>query len=289
MLRTRTALALVAPAVLLYAALLLYPAVRGVALSFTDARGVVGGRVVGLDNYRALLADPAVGAALRNTLLFTLVVVVAQNGVALLLAHWLHRVPSVRSLTRVALLVPSTTAVVVVGYVWAQVYSPVGGPLDALLGALGLDELRRVWLGDPATALPAIAVATVWMYLGHATVIFLAGYLAVPTPVFEAAELDGARGWRRFWHVDWPLLAPALTINVTLSVIGSLRVFDLPFVMTGGGPGDATRTLSLLVYESSFRDYRFGYGTAVATALLGVTVVASLVITLVLRRREVTW
>ncbi|ATE54881.1 carbohydrate ABC transporter permease [Actinosynnema pretiosum] len=103
-----------------------------------------------------------------------------------------------RTRTALALVTP---AVVVIGYVWAQVCSPVGGPLGAVLGALGLDELRRVWLGDPATALFAIAVATVWMYLGHATVIFLAGYLAVPTAVFEAAELDGARGWWRFQHV----------------------------------------------------------------------------------------
>lgn len=282
----RSAVVLAAPALAVYLIFLVYPAIRGVWTSFTDARGVVGGRYVGLANYSRLLDDPAVWAALRNSLVFMVIVVVVQNGLGLLLASALSRLPAVRGLVRTGLLMPSMMAVVVVGYLWSQVYSPIGGPLNTVLGAVGLQDLERVWLGDPATALPAIAVANVWMYLGYSTTIFLANYLAIPAEVLDAAALDGTSAWSRLRHVDWPLLAPSLTVNVTLALIGSLRVFDLPLVMTRGGPADTTQTLSLLIYRSSFQDFQFGRGSAVAVVLLAATLVTSILLTSLLRRRE---
>lgn len=285
-LASRSAAMFVAPALAVYLIFVAYPALRGVASSFTDARGVTGGQYVALANYSRLLGDPAVLSALRNSLVFMVIVVVAQNGLGLLLASALARLPAVRGLVRTGLLVPSMMAVVVVGYLWSQVYSPIGGPLDALLGAVGLRHLEHVWLGDPATALPAIAVANIWMYLGYSTTIFLSNYLAIPAEVFDAAALDGASAWSRLRHVDWPLLAPSLTVNVTLALIGSLRVFDLPFVMTKGGPADATQTLSLLIYRSSFQDFQYGRGSAIGVVLLAATLGMSVLLTSLLRRRE---
>jgi ABC-type sugar transport system permease subunit len=282
----RTVAVMVAPALLLYAILILYPALRGVSLSLTDTRGILGGEFVGLANYRRMLGDPAVLAALLNTLVFVVVVVVVQNGLALPLAYWLHKVPRVRSLARIGLLAPAMMATVAVAYVWSAIYSPLGGPLNTILRGLGLQQLEQVWLGDPDTALYAIAAANIWMYLGYSTTIFLSNYLAIPDELLEAAAMDGAQGWSRFRSVDWPLLAPSLTVNITLSVIGTLRVFELPLVMTNGGPANATQTLSTVIYGASFRDFQYGYGTAIAVLLLVVTTLASVLIASGLRRRE---
>ena len=282
----RVAALTIMPALALYLIIIVYPALRGVSVSLSDAHGIIGGRFVGLANYRKLVADPAVRAALENTLIFVVIVVVVQNGLALGLAHWLYRLPRVRNLARIGLLVPAMLATVAVGYVWSEIYSPLAGPLDVVMDNLGLHRLEHVWLGDPHTALAAIAGANIWMYLGYSTTIFLSNYLAIPADIMEAAALDGATGFARFRWIDWPLLAPALTVNVTLSVIGTLRVFELPFVMTGGGPANATQTLSTVIYSSSFKQFSYGYGTSVAVLLLATTLVASVLIAVVLRRRE---
>ncbi len=228
-------------------------------------------------------------AALVNTLIFTLVTVVVQNAGALALATWMQRHIHLRSFSRVATLVPSMMAFVAVGYIWTFIYSPLSGPLNAVLKAVGLGSLAKVWLGDPSTALLAIAVTNIWMYLGYSATIYLSGYLSIPESVLEAAQMDGARGWGRFRSIEWPLLAPALTVSLTLSVIGSFRIFDLILVMTQGGPINSTQTLSYVIYQESFTKLQFGYGTSIAVILLVLTVIVAFILTSVLRRREVAW
>jgi raffinose/stachyose/melibiose transport system permease protein len=276
-----------APATLLYALFVLYPTAQSVALSFTDARGVRGGSFIGLANYRQMLHDPQVLAALKNTLVYTVVVVVVQNALALGVAYWLFSAPRVRNLARTGLLLPAMMALVAVSYLWSFIYSPLGGPLNAVMDGLGLHSLEQSWLGDTHTALMAIAGSYIWMYLGYTATIYLSCYLSIPASVMEAASLDGARGWRRFRTIDWPMLAPALTVNVTLSTIGSLRVFDLPFIMTDGGPANSTQTLSYVIFQDSFKDFHFAYGTSVAVLLLLITITVGVVLTTLLRRREV--
>jgi len=268
---------------------LLYPAFRGLIMSFTNAQGVVGGHFIGLDNYRQLLSDQTIRAALVNSVLFTVIIVVVQNTLGLGLAYWLHAVPAVRGFVRPGLLVPAMMSTVVVGYVWQFIYSPLGGPLDLIMGGLGLGRFETVWLGNNHTALAAIAVANIWMYLGYSTTIFLSNYLAIPNEIFEAAKTDGAGGWQRFRRVDWHLLGPSLTVNLTISVIGTLRIFELPFVMTGGGPANATETLNLDIYTTSFGLFQFGYGTAMAVLLLVLTLAVAWPQVVLLRRREVTY
>jgi ABC-type sugar transport system permease subunit len=256
-------------------------------MSFTDAQGIMGGTFVGAANYVHLAHDADFVDAMRNTLEFAVIIVIVQNAVGLALASWMRNQAAVRNLARSALLLPTMMAFVVVGYVWSFIYSPLGGPLNSLLKFAHLGALQQVWLGDTRTALLAIAVSSIWMYLGYTTTIYLAGYLAIPHEVMEAATLDGASGWTHFWRIDWPLLGPALTVSITLSSIGSLRIFELPLVMTGGGPAGATDTLSSFVYRISFTNFNFGYGTAIATSLLVVTILIAVTVTTVLRRREV--
>jgi ABC-type sugar transport system permease subunit len=275
------------PAALLFGAFAIFPTISGLAMSFTDAQGVAGGQFVGAANYRRMMGDANFTDALRNTLAFALVIVVVQNTLGIAVASWMRNHPVVRNLARAGLLLPSMMAFIVVGYVWSFIYSPLGGPLNSLLSFLHLESLQQVWLGDSRTALLAIAVSSVWMYLGYTATIYLSGFLAVPAEVLEAATIDGATGWNRFWRIDWPLLAPALTVAITLSTIGTLKIFELPLVMTGGGPAGATETLSTFVYRISFSTFDFGYGTAIALVLLLVTVVLAIAVTTVLRHREV--
>jgi raffinose/stachyose/melibiose transport system permease protein len=155
-----------------------------------------------------------------------------------------------------------------------------------VMNALGLHSLERIWLGDPQTALGCIAAVYIWMFLGYTATIYLANYLSIDPSLMEAVQLDGASGWKRFWSIDWRLLAPAFTINITLTVIGSLRVFDLPLIMTKGGPANSTQTLSLLIYTDSFSNYQFAYGTTLAVGLLLLTVIVGVVQAGILRRRE---
>jgi ABC-type sugar transport system permease subunit len=277
----------VLPAALLFGVFAIYPTLSGLAMSFTDAQGVVGGHFVGAANYLRLSHDSNFKDSLRNTLAFAGVIVTVQNLIGLAVASWMRNQPALRDVVRAGLLLPCMMAFLVVGYVWSYIYSPLGGPLNSLLAFAHLAGFQQVWLGDGRFALLAIAASSIWMYMGYTATIYLSGYLGIATDVSEAALIDGARGWTRFRYIDWPLLAPALTVSVTLSTLGTLKIFELPLIMTGGGPAGATETLSSFVYQISFRTFEFGYGTAISLVLLAVTVVAAVIVTGLLRRREV--
>lgn len=284
-----TAIIFLAPALILFFAFMIYPAVSGLWLSFTDAKGALAGDFIGLKNYSNVFQDPAARAALGNTFAFTLISVVLQNLFALALARWMFTHARLQSFARVGTLVPAMMATVAVAYIWSYIYSPITGPLNEMLRALGLENLTRIWLGDPSTALAAVAVVNVWMFTGYAATIYLSGFLSIPSEIFEAAEMDGARGWNMFRTIEWPLLAPAFTVNLTLSTIGALRVFDLILLMTKGGPGFSTESISYVIFNESFGKLNYGYGSSIAVILLVLTVIISFVLTSILRRREVEW
>lgn len=282
----RQALAFLAPALLVYGVFLLYPALLGVQQSLTDSTGIGVSSFVGLKNYLRLLGDTEARAAFRNVALYAAFVTVVQNALGLAFASALSGLPAVRNLLRVALITPSMIAVLIAGFVWSYIYSPLGGPLNALLARLGLGSWQHVWLGDPATALLAVAAVNIWMFAGYSAAIFLAGYLSIPQEVHDSAQIDGATGWRRFWHLDWPMLAPATTVNVTFTLIGSSKVFELPFVLTKGGPGDATQVPGLLIYQNAFSGQRFGYAAALAVVMAVLVIVAASAQSTWLRHRE---
>ncbi|MEU1164366.1 sugar ABC transporter permease [Streptomyces sp. NPDC005921] len=283
--RRATMAAFLLPAIAVYSVFMLYPLVRGVYLSFTDSLGGPVANFVGLDQYRAMADDPAISAALWHTVLYAVVVVVVQNGLGLLFAAMLFRRPGVRKVLNVVLLTPTLISPVMAAFIWSYLFAPDGG-LNGLLDAIGLGSLRHVWLGDPHTALYAVAAVNVWMFTGYSCAIFLASYMSMPTELLEAAALDGASGWRRFRSIEWPLLAPALTVNVTLSLIGSLKVFEFPLVLTNGGPAGATDTLTLLVYRNIFGGGKFALGVALSVLLLVTVVVLSSATNSLLRLRE---
>ena len=274
------------PALGLYLLIVVYPLVRGGWLSLTDSKVGNSADFVGLDNYRTMAGDDNVLRALGITVAYAAVVVVLQNGIGLALARALHSRHRARPVVSVAILLPTLMSAVMAGFVWNYLLSPDGG-VNGLLRAIGLGSVTQIWLGDPSTALWSLALVNIWMFAGYSAAIFLAGYMNLPGDLLDAAQMDGASGWRRFRSVEWPLLAPALTVNVTLALIGSLKVFELPLVMTNGGPAGSTTTLSLLIYIQIFRGQgSFAYGTAIALLLLVVVVVLAGGTQSLLRRRE---
>ena len=279
-------IAFMAPALVVLATFFVYPILLTFYYSFTDFKGVGTAAFTGLDNYDRIISRSRYVDALKVTILFTVIVVTLQTLAGLFIATMLQRLPAVRNFARAALFTPAMMSFVIVGYVWQFIYSPYNGGLNALLEFIGLGELGRGWLGDPDTALIAIAIAHVWMFTGYTTAIFLAGYANIPSEIEEAGRLDGAKSWQRFWHLELPLLAPSVTINVMLSTIGTLKTFELPFIMTRGGPDGATRTLSLEIIDNLFRSYKFGFASALSIVMLIIVIAVAYVQNRYLRGRE---
>lgn len=273
------------PAATVYGLFILYPLVRGVLLSFTNNTGGPTDQFVGLQQYRTLIHDSTTRGALWHTIVYACVVLVVQTGLGLLAASVLARRERIRRTVSSLLLLPALISPVMASFIWSYLYRPDGG-INQLLGDVSLRAFQQIWLGNPSIALYAIAVVNIWMFVGYSCIIFLAGYAGIPHELLDAAEIDGATRWQRFRRVEWPMLAPALTVNVTLSLIGSLGVFDFPLVLTNGGPINSTNTLALLIYQDIFNNSDFGMGAATAVLLLLLVVVISTGASVLLRRRE---
>ena len=257
----------------------------GTWYAFTDWDGLSDATWVGLDNFREIFEDPASRGALKNTIVLAFTFVIASNVIGLALALALQRTIKTRGLLRALFFVPVVMSSLAVSYVWQFIFS-FTGPLNQLLGALGLESWQRPWTGDPTWALWTIFVVLVWQFVGLSMVMYLAGLEGIPEELDEASAVDGASTFRRFRKITLPLLAPAITVSVTLSTIYGLGVFDQVLAVTGGGPVDASETLATQIYKQTFAFGRFGYGTALSlilTVLITVLAVAQLVI---LRRRE---
>ena len=278
--------AFIVPAVIPYLLFVIVPSVQGFAGSFTDwnlLNPVID--VIGLNNYLALIQDPAALRALGNTIFLVVVTVVLENLVGLGLALGIHSKLKSRAVLRLVFFAPVIIVTVVIGFLWRFILLQ-DGPFNQLLTAVGLGDLAQSWLGDPATALWAIAIMTVWQFSGYTMVIYLANLQEVPQEQLEAAALDGAGAIRRFWYVVRPLLGPSLTINVVLSTIRGLMIFDIIWVTTQGGPAGMTNSLSTLVYRNAFQFQDFGYSLAIATVLSLLVAAVSIVQYGVLGRKK---
>lgn len=255
------------PALAIYGLVVLYPSVAGSYYAFTDWNGLDRTHsFVGLANFRRLIHDDQALAALKNTILLAVAVTFIQNGIGLLIALGVSANIKSRNLLRTLFFAPAVLTPIVVAYLWKYIYSPRGA-LNALLELIGLESLTRGWLGDSSLALWAVAAVVIWQYAGFSMVIFLAGLEGVPQELYEAAEIDGAGAFWKFWHVTFPLIAPATTVNLVLSTIGGLKLFDHVFALTEGGPGHASETLSTMIFDQGFVFGFFGYSTAVALVL----------------------
>jgi raffinose/stachyose/melibiose transport system permease protein len=275
----------VIPAALVYIYVVLVPSGQGVVFSFTDWVPAPRPRnFVGLDNYLEIFQGQAGPAAVR-TLFIALVVVIIQNAIGLALALLLHGQVFGRNTLRTIIFAPMVVSALVVGFLFKYIFGPPGsGGVNSVLAALGQPQVD--FLGNPTTALWIIITAVIWQFTGASMVIFLAGLQGVPAELLEAAALDGAGYWKRFWYVTRPLLAPAITINLMLGLIGGLKLFDQIYAITGGGPGGQTHTISTLLYQTFSQFGQYGRAAALAVVLaLAVGILAAVQFS-VLRKQE---
>ncbi len=258
---------LLAPALIHSAVFIVLPLALVVWLSVTDARIAGRGDFVGLENYIELItSDKTFHRAFLNTVLYSIVVVPVAMALALLIAVGLNQRIHGRGVFRTVYYIPVVTSGVAVSAVWLWIYSPSGGLANEILAFFGL--ARSGWLTDPNAALPALMVIGVWQGLGTKIVLYLAALQSVSFEQLEAAQIDGANRWQSFWNVTWPALAPVHFFVLVTSITGSLQVFDLVYVMTGGGPGDATNVLVFDIFNNAFARLHIGYASAETVLLL---------------------
>ena len=275
----------VIPAALVYIFVVLVPSGQGVVFSFTDWVPSPRPRsFIGLDNYLEIFQGQAGPAAIR-TLFIAAVIVVIQNAIGLALALLLHGQVFGRNALRTIIFAPMVVSALVVGFLFKYIFGPPGsGGVNSVLAAMGQPQID--FLGNPTTALWIIIVAVIWQFTGSSMVIFLAGLQGVPEELLEAAALDGAGYWKRFWFVTRPLLAPAITINLMLGLIGGLKLFDQIYAITGGGPGGQTHTISTLLYQTFSQFGQYGRAAALAVVLAIAVGILAAVQFSVLRKQE---
>ena len=270
-----------APALLLIAVFFFIPVVASFLMSFTDfdiysLADSSNARFVGLENYKNLLSDPLFWKAMRNTLYFVFVGVplslIVSLGTALLLNSKLIRF---MSLFRLAYFLPVVTTLVAVAVVWRYIYHPSFGLVNYLLSFMGIGAVD--WLGNPKWAMLALILMAVWKNFGYNMIIFIAGLQNIPPELYESARIDGAGKWQELLHITLPMLLPTTIFVSIITIIGYFQLFAEPYVMTQGGPMNATLSIVLLMYQEGFRWWRMGYSAALAFVLFLILFIATLV------------
>ncbi len=283
--RTTFICAFLAPAVIIYAALVVWPLLQSFHLSTYRWSGLSTKHTyVGTGNFVKLSHDSVFWRSIEHNLALLLIGGVLIVGLSVAIAHGVSGTGRVSATLRAIILVPQMISVVAVAILWMFIFNPRFGLLTSGLRGAGLNSWIHTWLGEPATALPAVGAAFIWYVLGLYVMIFAAGLRALPAEVFEAAELDGASGLKRFWRVSWPMLWSVKRVVIVHMVISVMNVFALVFLMTQGGPDRSTEVMLTYLYESAFRNSQFGYATAIAVASFLVTMALSLSVLFVLRR-----
>lgn len=276
--RYRAGYAFVLPAFVLYAIFMIYPFFNSIYLSFTDWNGATATKnFVGLDNFQRLFDDGLLWKSLRNNLIWVVVGTIAPLVIGYLLAVLLASRPKGFTLFRTAFFMPQILSPVIIGIVWGWIYNPLFGILNTFLDSIGLDSWSRGWLGDTTWALYAVLGAAIWAQVGFVFVVFLAGLQNVSRDLIEAATLDGANAWRRFWDVTVPQMANVVTVVTALMLIGGFSVFDIIWVMTQGGPANATEVIATYAYREAFTQNHVGYASTLTLVITVITLIASVV------------
>jgi len=262
------------PALILVSLLLLWPFLRSAWLSFTNFKGIGEAKWVGLDNYRQLFNDPVLSTSMKNTLYWVIGTLVLPVGLGLLIAVASYDVRG-GSLYRLPFLMPYALSGTAIATVW-QFMLTKNGALNSILGALGLESLERSWLLRPPLNTWAMIFASTWQAVGVSVLLFLIGLQVIPRDPIEAARLDGAEGWRLFRDMTFPLLRPMTIVTVGISLVNSLKTFDIIWIMTQGGPYRSSETLAVTMYRQTFVLFEHGYGAAISVVLSVIVLIVSL-------------
>lgn len=283
---------LILPTLALFLAFVGYPIVQTVILSLTKWTGFGPKTLIGLENYSRMIGDPIAHRALTVTLIYTAVTTVVQTVLGLIIAVLVNTVwRTVGVVIRTILFIPGIVSFVVSGILWKLIYDPNIGTLNRLLGSLGLEGLQTAWLADRATVLPAIIVVAIWGGLGMNMLIFFAGLQGIDPQLHEAAQVDGASVLQRLYHVTLPGLRPVTAIVISLGLLNGFKIFDIIFVMTGGGPNHATEVFGTYLYSLAFGSTsgslpQYGYASAFSVVVMVMCILAVSVQMALVRRAD---
>lgn len=266
--RSGVAILFAMPTLVLVGLFLLYPFASGYVLSLYEWNGLTAKEFVGLDNFRELLFEDKVFAqAFGNNIKLSLMTVGGNTVLGFLLALAIHREVAGWKIFRAVYFLPAVLPLAATGLLWAGIFEPHFGVANGLLELLGLEQFQRLWLGDMKLALYLIAAVSIWRAVGTPMLIFLAAMQNIPAELYDAAEVDGAAGFRRLWYITLPLTKSVVVTTVVLLLILSFKIFDLIWVMTLGGPGYATTVVGTYTFMNMLKFYKFGYGAAMSTLM----------------------
>ncbi|MCW3790031.1 sugar ABC transporter permease [Paenibacillus sp. LS1] len=275
------------PALIIYSIFFVVPALAAFYYSFTDWRlDRLELKFIGWDNFEKIFSDKTLILALKNTVIFAIVTVVGKNVIGLLLAVGLNMRLRTKNLLRAIFYSPSILSILVISILFTPMLR-TEGTINNLLESVGLHSLSQAWLTNPSIVIWTIAIVSIWQSAGFQMAIYLAGLQSISQEYYEAAKIDGASSWRSFFKITLPLLLPAININLMLTLIGGLKVFSEVYVMTGGGPGNASQVVGTIILRS-FGEGNWGLGTAVNTLLFVVVTIIAIPLLIFMRRKEVT-
>lgn len=265
---------------------IIYPFLNGIHISFTNWNGFSQSyRYIGLDQYARMIQDPTTWLVVRNTLLYGLGSTILQNVIGLLYALLLNQSIKMKAVTRTIVYLPVIISPLIMGYIWYFFFSYQGGALNDLLMALGFNQINA--LGNPGVNVWLIVFVNTYQYVGIAMIIYLAGLQSISKDFYEAADIDGATPFQQFKNITLPLLMPSITINMVLNIIGGLKLFDVIVALTGGGPGNASQSMSTFMYDLYFFRQDAGYAATQGVLMAVIILILSLAALIYFRRKEV--
>jgi raffinose/stachyose/melibiose transport system permease protein len=271
------------PSGVLFVAIIVVPFVMNVGISLTTWDGIGTPRWTGLGNYTKLLSDGDFWASFEHNVALVVAMAIIPAVIGLVLAAVLFDVvakrfgPRTASVLRALIYLPQVLPFAVAGIVWAWILAPDNGALNETLRTIGLGSLREDWLGNPKLALYSVMGVMVWVQIGFPLIVFMAGLQRVDPALYEAAEIDGASWWRRFWYITNPQIRPELYVVLLICTVAAIKSFDKVYILTGGGPGGATKVPAYYSWQNFFEKTQVGYGAAIATVLTLITVVLTVV------------
>lgn len=277
-----------AGAVLIYTALSVVPGLIGIGYSFTDWSAYSTElHFVGLDNFIEVFSgDQDYLTYILNTLLFTVVTTVAKTGLGLLFALALSRNVKLKNFHRGVMYMPSVLSILIVGLVFTSILNPKTGLLNEFLRAVGLENLTQQWLTDPSVAFWSVMAVDIWRGVGYIMTILIVGILAIPNVYYEAAGIDGANGWKKFVYITLPMLKQTLAVTIVLNVLYGLKVFDLVYALTNGGPGHTTEVMYTAVFKQ-FSQGLYAAGTTISSVMFIFMVIIGYFMIKILTKDEV--
>lgn len=276
------------PAFIVYTILTVIPLVQTLGLSFSNWDGYSMSHLsfTGLKNFRLVFADRSMKTALLNTCFYSIVFPLMTTVFAIPLSLVLNSGMKTKNLQRAVFFFPSVPSAIILGYLWAYILSPTGnGLLNKLLGLFGIHPV--MWLAVPKWAMFSVLLVNLWSVVGWHACIYLAQLQSIPTEYYEAANVDGATAWQKFRYITFPMLASAMTVSVMLLLLNSMKLYDLPFALTSGGPGTSTTLVSQIIIKTGFVEKSYGKATAMSAIFFVFIVVISVIQLKLMKKREV--